>query len=238
MMLSISVLLICFCFFHLCSRNPSSLSVDYLNSKIYTICISSLIVTPSGCLPQKRFWKKDSSSRLYRASWLFLTGIVTSISCAFSASSSLLQILKKLFSSPQCAHVTFFVTRDRLELAFWLLCSVLAVIQVPLDGVVGSRNCHCHFFAAACNVSIMWPWCVRFSTPDVSAVTSGLSQYSAQPTPCWLRLSIAYFGQITGCWCIFNHHRPTGFFCQDHSKRKANTEIGNYFSIWIFAVCS
>jgi len=31
--------------------------------------------------------------------------------------------------------------RDKLELAFWLLCSVHAVIQVPPDGVVGSRNC-------------------------------------------------------------------------------------------------
>ena len=38
----------------------------------------------------------------------------------------------ELFSSPQRAHVTFFVKRDKRELALWLLCSVHAVIQVPL----------------------------------------------------------------------------------------------------------
>jgi len=43
---------------------------------------------------------------------------------------------EKLFSSPQRAHVTFFVKRDKLELACWLLCSGHAVIQVPPDGVV------------------------------------------------------------------------------------------------------
>jgi len=50
------------------SRNPSSLSVDSLNSKICTICRASLIATPSGRLSQKRFSKKDPGSRLYRAS--------------------------------------------------------------------------------------------------------------------------------------------------------------------------
>jgi len=60
------VLLICFSVFT--SRNPSSLSVDNLNSKIFTICISSLIATLSSCLPQKRFTKKYPGSRLYRAS--------------------------------------------------------------------------------------------------------------------------------------------------------------------------
>ena len=69
------------------SKNLSSLSVDRLNSKRYTIFRASLIATPSGGLPQKRFTKKDPGSRLYRASWLFLTGIFTSISCACSASA-------------------------------------------------------------------------------------------------------------------------------------------------------
>ena len=50
------------------SRNPSSLSVDRLNSKICTICTASLIATPSGRLPQKRFTKKAAGSRLYRVS--------------------------------------------------------------------------------------------------------------------------------------------------------------------------
>ena len=39
----------------------------------------------------------------------------------------------------QRAHVTFFLKRDKLELAFWLLCRMHAVIQVPPDGVVGQQ---------------------------------------------------------------------------------------------------
>jgi len=50
------------------SRNPSSLSVDRLNSHIHTIFRASLIATPSGRLPQKQFTKKDPGSRLYRVS--------------------------------------------------------------------------------------------------------------------------------------------------------------------------
>ena len=76
------------------SRNPSCLSVDCLNSNLYTIYRALLIATPSGRLPQKRFTKKDTGSRLYRVPWLFLSGIVTSISCAFSARSSSLNILR------------------------------------------------------------------------------------------------------------------------------------------------
>ena len=46
-------------------RSPLSLSVDHLKSKLYTIRRASLITTPSGHLPQKRFMKKDTGSRLY-----------------------------------------------------------------------------------------------------------------------------------------------------------------------------
>jgi len=49
-------------------------------------------------------------------------------------------VSSKLFSSPQHAHITFFVQHDKLELAFWLLCSLHAVIQLPADGVGGSRR--------------------------------------------------------------------------------------------------
>jgi hypothetical protein len=35
--------------------------------------------------------------------------------------------------SPQRALVTFFVKRDKLELTFWLLCSMHAVIRVPME---------------------------------------------------------------------------------------------------------
>ena len=108
---------------------------------------------------------------------------------------------QKLFSSPQRAHVIFFVKRQKFVLALWLLCSVHAVIQVPPDGVVGSRNCHCHSFAA-CTVDMT----VCFGCQTVSALTSGLWRYSAQPTPwpCWLHLD--YFGQNSGCWLISCHH--------------------------------
>jgi len=75
--------------------------------------------------------------------------------------------------------MTFLVKRDKLELAFGLLCGVHAVIQVPPDGVVGSRNCCCHSFAA-CTVEMT----VSFIRQTVSALISGLSRYSAQPTPC------------------------------------------------------
>ena len=46
------------------SRIPSSLSVDRLNSKVYTICNASLIATlsESSRLPLKRFMKKDTGS--------------------------------------------------------------------------------------------------------------------------------------------------------------------------------
>ena len=37
---------------------------------------------------------------------------------------------EKLFSSSQRAHVTFFVKRDKLEIAFWLLCSMHADIML------------------------------------------------------------------------------------------------------------
>jgi len=151
------------------SRNPPSLSVDCFNSKIFTICGASLT---SGHLPEKRFTKKAAGSKLYRVSWLVLTGVITSITCAFSTSSSLLQIFRNsVFSSPQRAHVTweklprvtFFVKRDKLELAFWLLCSMHAVKQVPPDGEVGSRNFRCHPFVAchtACTVDVT-VWCAK-----------------------------------------------------------------------------
>jgi len=49
-------------------RNPSSLCVESLNSKMYTICRALLIATSSGRLPQKHFTKKDAGSKLYRVS--------------------------------------------------------------------------------------------------------------------------------------------------------------------------
>ena len=76
-----------------------------------------------------------------------------------------------------------------------------AVIQVPPDGVVGSRDCCSHSFAA-CTVDVT----VCFSRQTVSALTSGLLHYSAQPTSCWLHL--AYFDQKISCWRISCHRHP------------------------------
>ena len=143
------------------SRNPSSLFVDHSNSRIYPICRASLIRKSSGRLPQKWFTKKDSGSRLYCASHLFLTGhwwLSPVYPVPFPPDLPCCRFLK-LFLSPQHAYVTFFVKRDKLELALWLLsqCSVPAVIQVPPDAVVGNRNCCCHSFTA-CTVKFMLTW--------------------------------------------------------------------------------
>ena len=94
-----------------------------------------------------------------------------------SASSSLLQILRN--SSRRHSVLMLLSLSSVTNFAFWLLCSVHAIIQVPPDGVVGSRNCCCHSFAA-CTVDVT----VCFIRQTVNALTSGLSRYSAQPTPC------------------------------------------------------
>jgi len=106
--------------------------------------------------------KKDPESRLCCAPWLFPNGIVTSRFCAFSASFSFQgKSLHSLLEATACLF-TFCVKRNKLELAFWHLFSMHAVIQVPPDGVVDSRNCRCHSFAA-CTV---WP-CVSAARPSV-----------------------------------------------------------------------
>ena len=72
-----------------------------------------------------------------------------------------------------------------LELAFWLLCSAHAVIQVSPDGVVGSRNCCCHS-CATCTVdvtvcftsarpSVLLPRASRGETADPLLIASCLS---------------------------------------------------------------
>jgi len=112
------------------------------------------------------------------------------------------RFLKTLLVATACSCY-FLFKRDKLELALWLLCSVHAAIQVSLDGAVGSRNSCCHCLAA-CTVDASLAVC--FIRQTVSALTSGLSRYSAQPTPCLLH--VAYFGQKTGCWCLSCHHHP------------------------------
>jgi len=216
------------------SRNPLSLSVDRLNSKIYTIFRASLIATTFGRLPQKRFTKKDPGSRLYRASWLVLTGIVrfASTSCALSVRSSLLQILRNSSRRHSVLMLLSLSGVTNLTLLFGF-CAARMLLQVPSDGwwavvtdlilvafITGNSSLEplieglyaqihvnlrwrvlgrnrtgdrCYHSFAACTVELT----VRFIRQTVSALTSGLSCCSAQPTPCWLHL--AYFGQKTGC---------------------------------------
>ena len=163
------VLLICFYFFHLYKPLRHSQSVDHLNSKICTICRAQLIATPSFCLPQKQSMKRDTGSRLYCLSWILSTGIVTCISRAFSARFFSVQILKnssrlhsKLILLP-LSSVTYSSLFFGLFVACMLVCRCLqmewraavtgvcsmhAVMQVPLDRVMSSRNWCCNPFAA------------------------------------------------------------------------------------------
>jgi len=62
---------------------------------------------------------------------------------------------------------------------------VHTVIQVPPDGVMGPRDCCCHSFAA-CIVDVT----VCFIRRTVSALTSGLSRYSAHPADCILPILV------------------------------------------------
>ena len=99
-----------------------------------------------------------------------MTGIVTSISCALSASASLLQILRNSSRHHSVLMLLSLSSETNLSLLFGFLRSVHAVIQVPADGVVGCCNCCCHSFAA-CTVDV-----TVFSRQTVSALTSGLSR--------------------------------------------------------------
>ena len=122
------------------SRNLSSLSIDRLNSRIYMICRASLIETSSDRLPQKRFTKKDAH--------FFLTGIVTSISRAFSASSSLLKILENSFCRYSVLMLLSLSSVTNLSLLFgfraacilsyrflrmerWAAVTVVAILSQP-----------------------------------------------------------------------------------------------------------
>jgi len=117
-------------------RSSSSLSVQRSNSTMHTICRASLTATPSGRLPQMWFPKKDTGSKLSVSPDFFWP--VLSLLHPVPSPSDLpycrfLETLLVASDSPQRAHLAFFVKRDKLELAFWLLYSIHAVIQVPLE---------------------------------------------------------------------------------------------------------
>jgi len=169
------------------SRNTTSLSVDSLNSETHTVCRASLTATPSGRLPQKRSWftKKAVGLKLYSVpQWHFSTGIVNSITCAFSARSSLLQNLENLLVAKACSFLSS-MTNLSLLFDFCAVCmlsyrclqmewwAAVTVVAIPLQPAL-----------------LTWP-CI-FNHQTVSTLTSDLSRCSAQPTPYWLHLT--YFG--------------------------------------------
>ena len=123
------------------SRNTLSLSVDRLNSKICTLQ-SLIYCDPIRSSAPETIYKERPWIEVVPCLLTFFDRYCHLYILCFLRQLSLTADSQKLFSSPQRAHVTFFVKRDKLELAFWLLCSVHAVTQVPPIWVVGSRHVH------------------------------------------------------------------------------------------------
>jgi len=195
------VLLICFCIFHL--WEPLVPICRPLEFKIWLIFRASLIATPSGHLFQKRFTKplKDPGSRLYRTSWLFLTSILTSISCAFSVRSSLLQILRNssrrhcVFILPSLSSLTnlsllfgfctaCMLSYRCLQMEWWAAVTVVAIPSQP--------------------ALLMWP-CVSSARLSVlSPRACHAIQHSRQSADCILPILV----RKTGYWCISCRRHP------------------------------
>jgi len=153
------------------SRNPPSLSVDHLNCKKIMIWVfrASLIATPSWCLPQKWFMNKDPGLRLYRVSWLFLTGIVTSISCAFSSSSSLLQNLRNSSRRHSVLMLLSLSSATNLSLSF-LNPPHPSVYHVVELLPYSDHSLHWLIVFVCWSVS-KWSWCLRTSSADPRLIT-------------------------------------------------------------------
>ena len=201
-------------------RNPSSLSVDCINSKIYSTCRASLIATPSGpenCLQRKPLDRSCTMSPDFL--WLVITFL---LSCAFSARFFLLRILRN--SSYHHSVLMFLVLSSVTNLSlFFGFCATCmlsyrclqmewwAVVTV----VVIYSQCGLLMFSPRASRAVQVPDhqssylgpLALFSCQTIRALTSGLLRYSAQPTPCWLHL--AYFGWYkTGYWRISCHRHP------------------------------
>ena len=158
-------------------RNPLSLSVDCLNwkkSDRQSLIDGDPIRSPAPqTIYEERLWIEVVPCFLNffdRYCHLYILCLLRQIFLAAGSS--------KIFSSPLRAHLTFFIKRDKLqiELALWLLRSMHAVIQVPPDEVVGSRNCWCYYFAA-CTVDVTV--CFGRQTVSAPSLTSGLLRCSA-----------------------------------------------------------
>ena len=154
----------------------------------------------------------------------FLTGIVTSISCAFSTRSFLLQILKNYSRRHSILMLLSLSSVTNSSLFFWIFCSMHADKQVPPDGVVGSRNCRCHLFAA-CTVDVT----VCSICQTVSVLISGLSRYPAQLTP----YSTSTFDLHSLPYLLFCHVKTARFVLSRHCAGISLLEIA--LSAWMSA---
>jgi len=117
----------CFCAAHYLLL-PSLLPLGTPSPCLWTVQILKYVQSaephwlrphPVAC-PSNGLWKKDTGSRLYRVSWLFLTGIVTFISCAFSARFSSLQILRNSLQFRWC-----------LQMEWWAAVTIVAIPSQP-----------------------------------------------------------------------------------------------------------
>jgi len=99
--------------------------------------------------------RNDLRKKTLHFSWLFLTGIVTSVSCAFSTRSFLLQ--PEILWNSSRRHGVFMLISLSSVTSLSLLCGFCAtmhpIIQVPPEAVVGRCNCCCHLFGA-CTVDV------------------------------------------------------------------------------------
>ena len=94
---------------------------------------------------------------------------------------------------PQRAHIAFCIERDKLELAFLLLCSMHTVEQMSPDRVVGNCNRFCHSLTSrAVDVTM------RLIRQFLSTIAAGLPRLFAESASCCWQL--VYFFQPTPCW--------------------------------------
>jgi len=133
---------------YITSTNPSSLSVDRLNSKIYPICRASLIANLSGRLPQKRFTKKHLDrgctvpldffrqvlSPLYPETSLpdllccrFLKTLLVTTACSCYFSLSSMKNLSLLFGFRAACMLSYRC----LQMEWWATVTVVAIPSQP-----------------------------------------------------------------------------------------------------------
>jgi len=165
------------------SRNPSSLSVDCLNSKnIYGlhICIwlrPHLVPCPRNDVRKKLLDRGCTVSPDFFGlvlSPLFPVPSLPTLPCC--------RFLETLLVAIAC-FCYFLCQAWQTWACIFASVQHACHIQVPPDGVAGSCNCRYYPFAAW-TVDVT----VCFSCQTVSALSLGLSRYSAQLTTCWFYL--------------------------------------------------